>query len=291
MKTCLLILVYITTCLTCMDLALSIVCKKKVDLKWMKFLIVLFSVNLGILFFINLNYISGIVYSKNVFNILNVIHRSLILASASYLIIFIPYFTTWVIAHPWRNPYKTIFTISSFVYAISKIVLFFKQSLILEYLSFIILVSTLFFCIVVMFKNNKDIQDKRVRIMVKTLFITTLSLIPIMIVSLVYINLIDLFVTICLLAFSIVLLIFLFLVLKQDKQEKEFNRESLDIYKITDREAEIILLIRKGLSNKEIAFQLSISVNTVNNHVANIFSKTNVSSRIDLLNLLGNTAW
>jgi DNA-binding CsgD family transcriptional regulator len=31
---------------------------------------------------------------------------------------------------------------------------------------------------------------------------------------------------------------------------------------------------------------LDISVNTVNNHVANIFAKTKVRSRIDLLNLL-----
>ena len=42
----------------------------------------------------------------------------------------------------------------------------------------------------------------------------------------------------------------------------------------------------EGLLNKQIAAQLGISANTVNNHVANIFSKTKVRSRIDLLNLL-----
>ena len=40
------------------------------------------------------------------------------------------------------------------------------------------------------------------------------------------------------------------------------------------------------MTNKEIGDELSISVNTVNNHIANIFSKTQVRSRIDLLNIL-----
>ena len=62
--------------------------------------------------------------------------------------------------------------------------------------------------------------------------------------------------------------------------------EDLAEYHITEREFAVIQLIRKGQTNKEIASQLDISVNTVNNHVANIFAKTKVRSRIDLLNLL-----
>ena len=53
-----------------------------------------------------------------------------------------------------------------------------------------------------------------------------------------------------------------------------------------EREFEIITLISQGLTNKEIAAELNISANTVTNHVANIFSKTQVRSRIDLLNVL-----
>ena len=44
-------------------------------------------------------------------------------------------------------------------------------------------------------------------------------------------------------------------------------------------------LIKQGKTAKEIASDLDISVNTVNNHIANIYSKTEVRSRIDLLNL------
>ena len=52
-----------------------------------------------------------------------------------------------------------------------------------------------------------------------------------------------------------------------------------------------VKLIKQGLTNKEIASELGISVNTVNNHIANIFSKTDVGSRIDLLNLLQEASW
>ena len=294
MNTLLLVLVYITTCITCMDLALSIVCRKKTELKWFKLLIVLFSVNVGILFFINLNYISGIIYSENVFRVLNLINKSLVIASVSYLIVFFPYFTTWVIAHPWRKPYKTIFALLSIIYAVTNVLSLISPIAIYAYLTFVIVSSTFFFCIIVMFKNMKDIKDAKVKIMVKTLFIVSLSLTPAMILSLLFINLLDLFVVLVLLSFAIVLLVFLFLIVGQEErvaETKEFDKSCLDVYGITERETEIVMLIRQGKSNKEIAYELSISVNTVNNHVAKIFSKTNVSSRIDLLNLLGNTVW
>jgi two-component system, NarL family, response regulator DegU len=47
----------------------------------------------------------------------------------------------------------------------------------------------------------------------------------------------------------------------------------------TEREREVLTLIGKGSSNKEIAVQLSFSEKTVKNHVANIFSKLHVSDR------------
>ena len=62
-------------------------------------------------------------------------------------------------------------------------------------------------------------------------------------------------------------------------------------YHITEREFEVVKLIKAGLTNKEIAAELTISVNTVNNHIANIFAKTDVGSRIDLLNLLQEASW
>ncbi|NJM92520.1 MAG: response regulator transcription factor [Rhodospirillaceae bacterium] len=48
---------------------------------------------------------------------------------------------------------------------------------------------------------------------------------------------------------------------------------------LTDREREIARFIDDGLSNKEIALQLSIEVSTVKNHVHNILEKLRVTRR------------
>jgi len=54
-----------------------------------------------------------------------------------------------------------------------------------------------------------------------------------------------------------------------------------DLDTLTIREREIVELIGDGLSNKEIASDLSIEVTTVKNHVHNIFEKLHVSRRAD----------
>jgi DNA-binding NarL/FixJ family response regulator len=50
---------------------------------------------------------------------------------------------------------------------------------------------------------------------------------------------------------------------------------------LTEREVEIIALAAKGLTNKAIAAQLSISDRTVQNHLAHIFGKLNAASRTE----------
>ncbi|MBH0203094.1 MAG: response regulator transcription factor [Nitrospira sp.] len=52
---------------------------------------------------------------------------------------------------------------------------------------------------------------------------------------------------------------------------------------VTEREHEIIRLVGQGLSNKEIAYQLSISDSTVRHHMTNIFDKVGVPNRQNLL--------
>jgi DNA-binding NarL/FixJ family response regulator len=52
---------------------------------------------------------------------------------------------------------------------------------------------------------------------------------------------------------------------------------------LTEREREIICLVKQGLSNKDIAHQLSISDSTVRHHMSNIFDKVGVSNRQKLL--------
>lgn len=50
---------------------------------------------------------------------------------------------------------------------------------------------------------------------------------------------------------------------------------------LSARETEILALIAEGKSNKEIASELFISINTVKVHVSNVFQKINVASRTE----------
>jgi DNA-binding CsgD family transcriptional regulator len=53
---------------------------------------------------------------------------------------------------------------------------------------------------------------------------------------------------------------------------------------LTNREKEILLLIRQGFLSKEIADKLSLSIYTVNNHRKNILAKLNVDNVIEAIN-------
>jgi DNA-binding NarL/FixJ family response regulator len=50
---------------------------------------------------------------------------------------------------------------------------------------------------------------------------------------------------------------------------------------ISERELEVLKLAAKGMSNKEIAAELSLSVRTVQSHLGNIFDKLGVNSRTE----------
>ena len=52
---------------------------------------------------------------------------------------------------------------------------------------------------------------------------------------------------------------------------------------LTDREAEILLLMAEGRSNAQIAQRLVVSEKTVRNHVSNIFSKLQVADRAEAI--------
>lgn len=52
--------------------------------------------------------------------------------------------------------------------------------------------------------------------------------------------------------------------------------------RLTDREAQVLELVTRGLRNKEIAAELGISQNTVKYHLANILSKLHAESRAEL---------
>ena len=55
---------------------------------------------------------------------------------------------------------------------------------------------------------------------------------------------------------------------------------------LTDREAEIVMLIGEGLSNRAVAERLTLSVRTVESHIYRAMMKTGTTSRDELAALL-----
>ena len=89
---------------------------------------------------------------------------------------------------------------------------------------------------------------------------------------------------------ALVLVQFLvFRILASDNVPLPLSERPLSFFEekgITSREREIILCLEKGLTYKEIGQELFISSHTVSNHVASIYKKTGVRSRVEMLNTL-----
>ena len=60
---------------------------------------------------------------------------------------------------------------------------------------------------------------------------------------------------------------------------------------LTDRELDILKLVGRGLSNKQIGKELFISDRTVQAHLSNIFSKLNVNSRTEAVMYAVRKGW
>jgi DNA-binding NarL/FixJ family response regulator len=52
---------------------------------------------------------------------------------------------------------------------------------------------------------------------------------------------------------------------------------------LTEREVEVLILVGRALSNKQIAQQLGISEKTVKNHISNIYAKLHISARTEAI--------
>ncbi|HYP68930.1 MAG TPA: response regulator transcription factor [Thiobacillaceae bacterium] len=62
-----------------------------------------------------------------------------------------------------------------------------------------------------------------------------------------------------------------------------FNQSALSA--LTARELEIVELVKRGMSNKVIAWELKLSENTVRNHLRNIMEKLGLQNRVQVATL------
>ncbi len=60
---------------------------------------------------------------------------------------------------------------------------------------------------------------------------------------------------------------------------------------LTQRESQVLHLIGNGLSNKEIARDLDVSVSTVKNHVHNLLAKMKLARRADAMRCVRDAPW
>lgn len=73
------------------------------------------------------------------------------------------------------------------------------------------------------------------------------------------------------------------LMTEMTQTDRKIDPEKAKIATVTVREREVIALIAEGLRNKQIAERLFISETTVTHHLSKIFSKLDVSDRLELV--------
>ncbi len=281
-----------------MDLALSIIWNRRARYSWSRTCIVFTASLMGAVVAFVLAQYSSYAFSGQAREILLYIWESLLVADSTFILAMLPFFACWIVARPMHPAEKVLSTAVACIYLAVSVSYTVFGLQVLSLLQYLIWAAVAAYCIVIALAFSRNVADKSVQLMCRTLAIISLSLMPLLILTCIYAWLRDAVIAVVAMAYSIAILVFLFIATAhQESASADARKEPLsseiiqERYHITDRELEVIRLIKKGCTNKEIAYELSISVNTVNNHIANIFGKTEVRSRIDLLNLLQEASW
>lgn len=284
---------------SCMALALAIASHVLHKTAWSGRYIVFQSCLIGAMVVFLASKLSLFFMPENIYVVFNYIYTITMYACMGFVIIFLPYFLSWVIAKPWRRIQILRFYPLAMVYFGMGLASLLVENEAFDRWAFV--VQTLMFlgmyvyCIVTLWVNLKNIEDRSSRGVALAINIVSLSLTPLSVFSIFFRAVADFSYPVYVLAFSIIIMVYDYIRFGLDRQKQEnkpeLSFESLSRYKISEREFTVVQLICEGLTNKEIASQLNISVNTVNNHVANIFSKMEVRSRIDLLKALKEGPW
>lgn len=249
--------------------------------------------------------------SNGIFNILYYFTLSV---SMSLILYFIPAFLYRFLNLKWKVKENVLYLILSvifFVLSILGIILNFNFYIIANIIFYLLIL----YLLILGFINYKNIKDKMMKLIVKILGLITIFIYPIMVYQLITINKnsldigsIDITLVLFYIWWNLVMLGFLlWYFINIIKNKNMFVNESLnnnsndsknienennaikkelkeEIINLTKREKQILSYLLSGKTNKEIALILDISLNTVNNHVANIYDKSGVKNRVELVN-------
>ncbi|WP_075340306.1 response regulator transcription factor [Tenacibaculum agarivorans] len=72
---------------------------------------------------------------------------------------------------------------------------------------------------------------------------------------------------------------------QETSSKQEIDLQKIKELEITTREYDVLQLIAKGMSNKEIADELFLSESTIKTHVSNLLSKLNAKRRTQALQI------
>ena len=282
-----------------MDLALAVVLHKENHQKWTKWFVVFVASMLGLVLLFILESLSSILFDSTVRYVLHLIWSVFITADATFLLAFAWYFINFLIARPMPKWEKILAYINGLLYLSCSVLHEIYPLSGISSAKYAVGLLAILYSAGIILKSYRSIDNHRVKIVCLTIVWVSLAVVLLLVLSIILPFMMELLLPIMALSYLICFLVFLCIALdiplvesKEDKfKRKELSLEDVSGYGITQREFEVIQLIKKGLTNKEIASELTISVNTVNNHIANIFDKTEVRSRIDLLNLLQEAEW
>ena len=217
-------------------------------------------------------------------------------ADSAFILVLLLFAINWIIARPMSAQEKVGAFFAGGLYLGVSITWLVTGMAIFSILQYMVWTLAVLYCVILLLHERKSIKEKSVRTACFAMIIISFSMIPFVVLAIFFTYFRMISIPIICLAYTIAELVFLFTAISHQSaassERREFSFETASsLYHITEREFEVISFIKKGLTNKEIAAELGISVNTVNNHIANIFDKTEVGSRIDLLNLLQEASW
>ncbi|MBW5396412.1 helix-turn-helix transcriptional regulator [Brachyspira pilosicoli] len=278
---------------------------------WLKYYII-FLFTFGILIFIRTIRLITLLtlpsFTSN--NIFNMLYFFILTLAMALMLYFIPAFLYRFLKIKWNIKTNLSYLILSVFYFVLSIIGI-LTSFNIYILSSMIFYISIFYLLVIGFLNYKNIEDKTIKFIVKVLGIITILIYPVLIYQLIIyrkdfmnINSIDVTLMLFYTWWNLVMLGYLLWyfisMIKSnnnrisdslcEKNEESDNNIKLEEkleendFNLTKREKQILSYLLSGKTNKEISLIFDISLNTVNNHVANIYYKSGVKNRVELVN-------
>lgn len=228
------------------------------------------------------------------------IFTGLFLLVLDFMVYLVPFFSTWLAGVRWRGPIAAVFTSLAAAYFLLALLftVFLSESGLLYALLVLIFLSMVVYAVIILLARRNRIERERMRTLSLSFAVLSAVFCPLIVADALLswpkAGLGSGFISggiafpAYFLWFSVIALVYLvgYFVHLPEAEAVGFSRQRLDELKITGREREIISLLARGLTSKEIGGQLGISVHTVNNHLANIYAKAGAGNRIELLRAL-----